>query len=373
MPIAPSSAGPLLAFPDVSLVGPASSQSVITAHKEIQAKEPIMTTLEQFLNLPDHGRKLIQAVQGDQALGKLSNLPGSWQGQGRGWNMIALPDGSAPRKFRLLLNQFNEELDFTCAFLNIPNRGIPSDQFLTGLQYTQDIKQIVAVDSEGSSISPLGSAAIHHEPGFFLNIINPATQPHGSTDLDIARLGTIPHGDSLVALGTGIVITPPTNVPDTSPSAIGDFSALPIGAGPRDLNNPYLQAYKQFHLAPFKGNVGGTFPGFDPTQPLDLLGSGGGQPFLSVQRILVDTHQHGGISNMPFVVRQANATEMRFAMWIEELQGSTAAAPQFQLQYAQRVLLEFFDRTDGVPGKIKWPHITINTLTLTQQAVCPQA
>jgi hypothetical protein len=81
--------------------------------------------------------------------------------------MIALPDASASLKFRLLLNQFDEELDFTCAFLNIPNRGIPSDQFLTGLQYTQDITQIIAVDSEGSSISPLGSAGIHHEPGFF--------------------------------------------------------------------------------------------------------------------------------------------------------------------------------------------------------------
>jgi len=76
---------------------------------------------------------------------------------------------------------------------------------------------------------------------------------------------------------------------------------------------------------------------------------------------------------MPFVVKQANATEMRFVMWIEELEGSTVAAPKFQLQYAQRVLLEFFDRVDGVPGKIKWPHITINTLELTKQADCPQA
>jgi hypothetical protein len=287
--------------------------------------------------------------------------------------MIALPDASASLKFRLLLNQFDEELDFTCAFLNIPNRGIPSDQFLTGLQYTQDITQIIAVDSEGSSISPLGSAGIHHEPGFFLHVMNPATQPDGATGFDIARLGTIPHGDSVVALGTGIVVTPPTDVPDTSVAAIGDFSALPIGAGVRDLTNPYLQAYQKFHLAPFKGNVGGTFPGFDPTQPLDLLRFGGGQTFASVQRILLDTQNQGGISNMPFVVKQANATEMRFVMWIEELAGSTDAAPKFQLQYAQRVLLEFFDRVDGVSGKIKWPHITINTLELTKEAVCPQA
>jgi hypothetical protein len=332
-----------------------------------------MMTLDEILAAPDHGRKLVQAVQGDPALGKLANLPGSWQGQGRGWNMIALPDNKAPRKFRLLLNQFDETLDFTCAFLNIPNRGIPADQFLTGLQYTQDITQIIAVDSEGSSISPLGSAGIHHEPGFFLHVMDAATQPAGATSFDIARLGTIPHGDSVVALGTDNDVVPPTNVPDTSVAAIGDFSALPIGAGPRDLTNTYLQAYDKFHLAPFKGNVGGTFPGFDPAQPLDLLRFGGGQTFASVQRILLDTQNQGGISNMPFVIKQANATEMRFVMWIEELEGSTAAAPKFQLQYAQRVLLEFFPRVDGEPGKIKWPHITINTLQLTKAADCPQA
>ncbi len=330
--------------------------------------------LEEMLALPDHGRRLVQAVHGDTALGKLANLPGSWTGQGRGWNMIALPDHTAPFKFRLLLNQFNEQLDFTCAFLNIPNRGIPSDQFLSGLQYTQDITQIEAVDSQGSSISPLGSAGIHHEPGFFLHVMNAAaTQPPGSTGFDIARLGSIPHGDSIVALGTDSDVVPPTNVPDTSAAEIGDFTPLPIGVGVRDLTNPYFAAYKKFHDTPFLGNVPAPFPGFDPTQPLELLRFGGGQSFKSVQRIILDTANQGGISNMPFVVKQANATEMRFVLWIEELEASTPAVPKFQIQYAQRVLLEFFDRTDGKPGKIQWPHITINTLQLTKAAECPQA
>jgi hypothetical protein len=332
-----------------------------------------MALLEEFLARPDHGRILTQAKRGEPSLGKLNNLPGSWQGQGRGWNMIALPDAKAPHKFRLLLNQFDEQLDFTCAFLNIPNRGLPNDQFLTGLQYTQDITQLIAVDSEGSNISPLGSASIHHEPGFFLSVLNPTTQPGGATEFDLARLGTIPHGDSLVALGTGGPVVPPTDIPDISSHAIGDFSALPIGAGPRDLTNPYLAAYKKFHDAPFKGNVPGNFVGFDPTQPLDLLRVSGGQNFAGVTRILLDTKNRGGISNMPFIVKQADAVEMRFVMWIEELEGSTAAAPKFQLQYAQRVLLEFFERTDGIPGRIKWPHITINTLQLVKTADCPQA
>jgi hypothetical protein len=332
-----------------------------------------MIDLEAMLALPDHGRRLVQAVQGDPALGKLANLPGSWKGAARGWNMIALPDFTAPKKFRLLLSQFDETLDFTCAFLNVPNRGLPSDQFITGLQYTQDIQQLVAVDSEASSISPLGAARIHHEPGWFLHVMNAATQPDNATGFDIARLGSIPHGDSLVALGTGGDVAPPSNVPDVSVGAIGDFSALPVGSGVRDLTNPYFDAYAKFHTNPFKGNVGAAFVGFDPTQPLDLLTLPGGPNVAGMQRILLDTANQGGISNMPFIVKQANATEMRFVMWIQELEGSTAAAPKFQIQYAQRVILEFFDRTDGLPGKIQWPHITINTLELTKVADCPQA
>ena len=36
--------------------------------------------------------------------------------------------------------------------------------------------------------------------------------------------------------------------------------------------------------------------------------------------------------------------------------------PKLRLQYVQVVQLDFFPRLDGGPGRIKWPHVSINTL-----------
>lgn len=64
-----------------------------------------------------------------QNLGPLQNLVGCWMGQGTGWNMIALPFHGAPAppagfKFRVLMNQYNEELTFTFVDDDVPNRGL---------------------------------------------------------------------------------------------------------------------------------------------------------------------------------------------------------------------------------------------------------
>jgi len=317
-------------------------------------------------------RKISDAKRGDPTLGPLTNLPGTWQGSGTGWNMIALPvrNGVAPHNFRLLLNQFNETLSFTKLDGPVPNRGRPLDQFGVALQYIQDVGQVAAVDSVGSAISPLGAAAIHHEPGFFINFSEPLT--HGEDHLlDLVRLGSIPHGDAVNALGFSDTFAN-ASFPDITPAAIGDFSSLPIGAGPRDLSNPYLAPYKKFQgiANSFKGDVTSAvvpnFPGFDPNTPLDLLvfaPQGTAPPkFKTVTRLILDTHLGGNIVNTPFIVRQADSTQMRFVMWIEEFDDSTPGTPHFQLQYAQKVLLEFFPSLDQPHRKIIWPHISINTL-----------
>ena len=97
------------------------------------------------------GRRLYQAVPHDPELGPLTALPGKWVSQGRGWNMIALPfaaTGAPP--FRLLLNQYDEELEFTLVDKAVPNRGLggppPSekDQLVVTLDYQQSIRQVAA-------------------------------------------------------------------------------------------------------------------------------------------------------------------------------------------------------------------------------------
>jgi hypothetical protein len=323
----------------------------------------------------DDGRIITQATRGDPALGDLTLLPGTWANAdnlaGHGWNMIALPYKEPGRTvnpdtpdqksdFRLLLNQFNETLTFTTVDKGVPNRGaafaqiLDRDQHLAALQYVQHIEQIAAVDSPltpNTEDTPKEAAAIHHEPGLFLHLFS---QTNGGPD--IARLATIPHGDAVLALGSGVAVDGPPNFDN-----IGDFSPLPIGVDADVDHNPYLAPYKQFKDHPFK-NL------FDPTNPLALLKAA--VQGINIKRTTVLTLDTslltGGIHNIPFVAKQANASRMRAVFWIEELADPDAQGnPQFMLQYAQRVLLDFFSLGDPDLGRIKWPHISINTMKLT--------
>ncbi|MGH3781410.1 MAG: hypothetical protein ACRDRO_12485 [Pseudonocardiaceae bacterium] len=71
------------------------------------------------------------------------------------------------------------------------------------------------------------------------------------------------------------------------------------------------------------------------------------------------TTESGGINNIPFIEKQADASAMKFTFWIQKLGGYS---PTFRLQYLQVVNLDFFPRFDGLPGRVIWPHISINTL-----------
>lgn len=167
--------------------------------------------------------------------------------------------------------------------------------------------------------------------------------------LDIARLATIPHGDSVLALGRSETIE--------GPPKINAINALPQGVGEvKKLFDSYLEPYKFFHDNPFQG----IFDPQNPTAPLKKA-----LESVAVKRTTIlsvdSTLGTGGISNIPFVTRQANAAQMNSTFWIEELEGD-GSKPGYQLQYAQVVNLDFFPRRDGLPGLIAWPHVSINTL-----------
>ncbi len=64
-----------------------------------------------------------------QDLGPLEHLKGVWRAAGTGWNMIALPFQDAPaapagHNFRLLMNQYDEELKFVFVDDAIKNHGL---------------------------------------------------------------------------------------------------------------------------------------------------------------------------------------------------------------------------------------------------------
>jgi hypothetical protein len=309
-------------------------------------------------------RTIAKPTKNDSELGPLTLLPGLWKSQGLGWNMIALPFATGPASpfnYRLLLNQYNEDLQFNLVDKAVANRGIKgsgptateSDQFVVTLDYVQKIHQVAAEDFPVSGKAGGPNLAIHHEPGLWLNLSNEVTD-----GLDIARLATIPHGDSVLALGS--------SARSNGVSEIPKVSGLPDGVN-QDMNtNLYLEPYKKFHENPFKGtvNVPG-FPGFDPTSPSDLLTlANQGVNVVRTTTLTVDsTIPTGGISNIPFVVKQANAASMKSTFWIQELAEKDAyGEPKLRLQYLQIVMLDFFPRRDGQPGRIGWPHVSINTL-----------
>lgn len=311
-----------------------------------------MLKQSQINKMRDDGRKLSQAKSGDPDLGPFSLLPGTWRSlPGRGWNMIALPFAEGPFNYRLLLNQYNEDLIFTEVDKGVPNRGIDqlngqtvtADQILVALDYQQVVTQIDSIDSPDSGLAGNPNSIIHHEPGLFLHMTNETMDGPS-----IARLATIPHGNSVLALGD-------SDQSDGAP-VIPDISGLPIGI-PQDLNSPYLDPYKHFHENLFN-NL------FDPTIPNQLLKlANEGLNINKTTTLDFDTTlKTGGISNIPFIERQADAAEMQSTFWIQELKElDDSGNRKLRLQYTQTVMLDFFPRRDG-EGLIRWPHVSINTL-----------
>jgi hypothetical protein len=316
----------------------------------------------QIAQLRSQGRRVEQAVTGDPALGPFALLPGTWTNEpnlpGRGWNMIALPfaqpaGSTFPPNYRLLVNQYNEVLNFFLVDKAVPNRGIGpvdgvvsnTDQTVVTLDYEQGIRQVAADDFPRSGLAGIPQLAIHHEPGLFLNMLD-----RTDGDPDIARLATIPHGDAVLGLGT-------SSVADGAPS-IPTVNALPIGVSQDVETNGYLAPYKHFHDNLFEGV-------FDPVDPTALLAAANeGVEIVRTTKLEFDTTvASGGIHNIPFIVAQANASEMKATFWIQELAEADAAGnPRLRLQYVQVVQLDFFPRADGGPGRIKWPHVSVNTL-----------
>ncbi|RDU98012.1 heme-binding protein [Trinickia dinghuensis] len=272
------------------------------------------------------GRASAPVEQSLEELGPLDDLAGTWAG--KGYNMIAVPDRQNNRIFRLIVNATFETLTFTPIGGPVPNRGSEQgDIDIYGLTYLQQVSD--AATGEG----------IHIEPGLWLNV--PATSDPDAPST-IVRQSTIPHGDTLLAQGVASselrapIIDPvnplPTPLPGTPP--------FPLG-----YTDPYLH---------------GNFPaGFDMTNPnkalVDALSRQAeeGINVVKTVNLPVSTKDSGGLVNIPFIVKNANATEMNSIFWIETLQ--RADGRKFlQLQYTQTVLLVF----DGVV----WPHVSVATL-----------
>jgi hypothetical protein len=280
-------------------------------------------------------------------LGLLHNLPGHWTG--KGFNMIARParqGNPANPTFFLELNGTQETLEFTTIGGDIPNRGeIEPTALLHGVHYLQTVS-----DCEDNSF-------IHKEPGLWIHVPKTAE----NTSDTYVRHATIPHGNSLAAQSTffttvagGPHIEPVDSFPfpltDPIPP-LNDVKHKTI-ADPKYVG-PYLNDPLPPECMPKGLNAAQTIK--DPTEVLRAQIRG--QTIVETVVIAISTAplEFGGIVNIPFLVKNANATQMDAIFWIEKVKNPTYPDREFmQLQYVQRVILDF--------DNIHWPHVSVATL-----------
>jgi hypothetical protein len=154
------------------------------------------------------------AVQ--QQLGLLANLAGAWEGTG--FNLVARPDFHDGVDTYLQLNQTRERLTITPIESPFPDRGFGQDDIeLLGLNYLQRVEDAAT------------GGLLHFEPGLWM------TQPQtsypeetaGPGEQIIFRMGSIPHGTTLLAEGVASAFTgSPTLLTPTEMYAFSTFPSF---------------------------------------------------------------------------------------------------------------------------------------------------
>jgi hypothetical protein len=287
-------------------------------------------------------------------LGPLEDLPGTWIGTG--FNLIARPDFKNKKPFFLQVSGTIEHLEFARIGGDIPNRGSKqTDISLHGVHYLQKVADC------------LTHGALHIEPGLWLLV--PATTDPNVPVPTVVRQATVPHGDSLLAQSTLVTIV-------NSDPQIGPVDSFPFtDAAIPDLTTPANHIFGAPYINPYLDKdalskqvsecclpQGMDIVSIVRNPALVLQAAIKGQNIVRTVMIAISTAAapgSTGILNIPFVVRNANALQMDAIFWIETVQ-PIAGDPFLQLQYLQRVILDFPATPNG--PIVHWPHMSVATL-----------
>ncbi len=345
-------------------------------------------------------------------LGPLRELEGTWEGHG--FNLVARPDFEGGANLFLELNLTKEHLRFDPISSSVPNRGVAqNDVELFGLTYLQKISDATT------------GGALHIEPGIWISVPS-TTAP--SEPKSVSRMGSIPHGNALLAEGTATPFDgPPTLSPGANKaggsnpafSVFPSFNSTPFivaaapnaatifaGGSSEALSAPPAThgGFSQYTLANAatatnpRTPLGNEPPILPPAITQDIVNdpvillqqtilqqeaeghtfSGTVLNIATVSPIVFGTTPNapaptqsinvnagaGAIGNTPFLLENANAAMVYATFWIEKISHPNRR-PFMQLQYAQMVLLNF--PANLVPGKpnFSWPHVSVGTLRKT--------
>jgi hypothetical protein len=337
---------------------------------------PIQTNFH-FNQIRDQANAQRMALSTQDLLGPLRSFIGvnhirTWSGPG--FNMIWRPHNKqAPntQDFFLELDVTKETLSFTdiTGPQGIANRGfLQGDIALGGLAYLQEVSDVTRVPPK----------ALHFEPGVWACVPSTSSRAEPQT---VVRMGSIPHGTTINAEGTGF--DSQTGRPAFSASSIKPFT---IGSpddgvtGIVEFNESTQPLSADF---PSRTNindlVGVTDAHFqNPTLILsDVVAS---QEILKTKVFIITTdvttpstdqapnlgnpQEGGGTDNIAFLVGSAGgpnakASRMTATFWVETIKGDDGKVFE-QLQYIQRVLLDF--------NGLSWPHVSVATMVVISES-----
>jgi hypothetical protein len=296
-----------------------------------------------------------QPAQQPNPLGPLALLAGTWKGHG--FNCIWRPHHpSSPQDRFLELNLTDETIVFTPINGPIPNRGLAMpDINLFGLTYLQQIS---------GSVSKGG---LHIEPGIWANV--PGTQDP-SEPATVVRMASIPHGTVMLAQGIAQVLAGgPQSIPDNNilpfffgspPPANGDFDS--VAQTFPELNLSIPTQFRSAAPAVTQNMVKNPNSVIQSALATSLQGTTmKTRTFLHVSTTNDVIKGGGGTANTAFLATSSNpsggnadATQVEATFWIETIAGTGGQPDKLQLQYTQRVQLDF--------NQIHWPHVTVSTL-----------
>jgi hypothetical protein len=351
-------------------------------------------------------------------LGLLADLAGTWHG--RGFNLVARPDKEGAANLYLELNQTQETLKFDPISTSIPNRGFAQNDIeLFGLTYLQKISDSVT------------GGALHIEPGIWIrqpDTTAPSESAPSGAQL-VGRMGSIPHGNAILAEGvarnfTGAPVLPfgttiynGSSFPsfNSTPFAVGApiFAAgtsefnLPAPPPPAPahgfsqytLSNPATAAnprtpFGNVPAVPLPNDIHGVPMQDLVNDPIRLLqatitrqldegfefegvainiASQASVQFATVPNaatpttsVSLNTGDGGGIENLPFLQTNAKSALVYATFWIERVSHPKLRESFLQLQYAQMVLLNFPILLAAPPQpNFSWPHVSVATLRKT--------
>lgn len=296
--------------------------------------------------LPDVSTPLLREGGGNcdpnilAKLGPLAGLIGTWvSNRTTGFNVMPIPEATAANGFILKNFSYFEEITFSAIEGKVANRGGTDEQDSYTLFYEQRV-----FFSDGPQVNKL----VHAENGSWLHLVMapqllgqvgtepmsspPATSPipPQNPKMAIVKQVSVPHGNSILAMGS-------VNTMQGAPK-IPVVSTLPVGAPDR-------------YFSPYGSDIS-TNPNINPNTVLEtaLLNS---PRVLRTHCFTVDSANHGGIENVPYIKQHMNVSRFTNDLWLEELETG-----ELQMQYSQNISLEFIQDKN----KILFPHIVANTL-----------